>query len=126
VRGGEVMADLSVREMEEYVRERWERVVITQPTTVDFDGEWCLYLLGTGKRFIKETANECWQAAYDFTVEREEEIRQGGENIKQLEDLLSHRECLDHVECIRRRCWQARVLVHEQARLAELRKGWRG
>jgi len=66
-----------------------------------------------------------WSSAAEFTRQHEEEIRQVQEEVKGMSELLSKRHCLEHVECIRRRCWQARTLAARQAALAELKKGWK-
>jgi hypothetical protein len=72
--------------MEAYVRERWESVQCKQHERFHpaKDGTWVDYMIsanGLPHVACAGTAAEAWAAAYAFTVEREEEIREREEEI---------------------------------------------
>jgi hypothetical protein len=66
-------------QQEKYVRSRWVDV---------YDCGGCVYICGFHGRILftvsRPTSVEAWQAAYDFTVDQEEEIRQLEEEIAAL------------------------------------------
>ena len=119
---------------EEYVRQRWEREWIV------CDGSYRHYAKGT---VLLNWANHCFyefadfQAAYDFTIAREEQIRLVEEEIKAIEELIICTEPGDWIEgteppvyeCTQLpESWKPRlqrILAREQAALDELRKGFK-
>ena len=96
---------------EEYVRARWERVIVC-------DGSYRHYAKGT---ILLNWANHQfyefndWSAARDFTEQREREIAEVEEEIAWLSDGM---DCSDPDDEVGQR-----ILAVEQARLAELRRG---
>ena len=103
---------------EEYVRARWERVIVC-------DGSYRHYAKGT---ILLNWSNhqfyefKDFSAARAFTENREREIAEVEEEIAELE---SHILCYGNgsVEDERMICVYQRILAVEQARLAELRRG---
>ena len=115
------------KEHEEYVRSRWEWFasfdLSDEEDREDNDPEWlvqvCDASAGNPIEFYGATEAEAWSAAYAFTKEREEQIRQ-------IENCLILLECCDTEELNDQALadWQS-IIAREQAALAELRKGMR-
>jgi len=104
---------MTTAEMEQYIRSKWELVSRC-------DGSYRHYEMGTV--LIQDVHNhwfdfDSWQAAYDFTLAREEEIRQVEEEIKFLHELKSFGSWVEN-----HTGWQ-RILAREQAALADLKRG---
>ena len=126
-------ARMTTAEREKYVRERWEHVnwgasnyELTQFGVILYDDE-------DGTAFRKNSQASAWQAAYDFTLAREEEIRQVEEEIKWLGDhaeisesqqkLYRERGLVFSAEFLRQLDVAKRILTREQAALTDLKRG---
>jgi hypothetical protein len=73
-------AELTAQQMEEYVRSKWiDAVAFTMGPN-----PWTLRLPGCA-RYFDGTQNECWSAAYAFTIDREEEIEALEQDIEYIE-----------------------------------------
>jgi hypothetical protein len=113
---------MTTQEEREYVEARWESIdecgTKLAPIRIFFDG-----IPGHVDVF------KDWHAAYEFTVQRKEEIRQLTEEIRWLKWELENHEpaSLDEPQLIvlytRRLCAHSRSLAARQAVLAELRRG---
>jgi hypothetical protein len=117
------MADLTVAEMEAYMRERWKDIKVwvrdldsygTDQFNIEINSSTTL-----SRRWqeddTREGINKCWQAAYDFTRQREEAIRLMDEEISCL--CLGDHEMPHEV--------RNRIIAREQEALADLQRGWR-
>lgn len=101
---------------EEYVRQKWEHDAIRSRCYVNNRPFW-LYI---GEDFCTGPhANEqkAWLAAYNFTIAREEEIRQVEEEIQTIYWLMEH--CSNPTANGR----IFRILARETAALTELKRG---
>jgi len=130
-------------QQEEYVRARWERV-FDRETIVAGHG-WMVRLPIIWHKSLTDgyfkTKAAAWQAAYDFTVAREEEIRQLDEEICQMDDLSQMKR--QDIDCeidtaegydpswndnalvvyVRDLCEYSRTLARLQQALEDLEKG---
>ena len=114
------MNEARTNEQEKYCKERWEKAhePIIQRGLVGVD----IWLEGAKVyRFHADNRPAAWQAAYDFTLAREEQIREVEEEIEFLEfthnvarNQAYHHKWLESL---------VRILAREQAALAELKKG---
>jgi hypothetical protein len=107
-------------QQEEYVRARWERV-FDRETIVAGHG-WMVRLPIIWHKSLTDgyfkTKAAAWQAAYEFTVAREEEIRLLEEEIAEIEDDLGHlRENLTRLRGV-----YGRILARLQQALEDLAK----
>lgn len=105
---------------EKYVRQRYPEVRLSH----DFDG-WSIFLhegmcepIGVFRLASKAAAR---QAAYEFTLAREEAIRQVREEIAELQDDTSAYARGEYLGEVYRR-----ILAREQAHLDSLLVGWKG
>jgi c-di-AMP phosphodiesterase-like protein len=119
---------MTQQEQEAYVRARWGKVL---PQEMSFG---CLDIVGW-------SGEVNWQAAFDFTVAREEEIRQLNEEICQMDDLSQMKR--QDIDCeidtaegydpswndnalvvyVRDLCEYSRTLARLQQALEDLTKG---
>jgi hypothetical protein len=128
-----------MREMEEYVRERWLPESIRAYGWVDYHSTSFYQIkIGLGETTIfsgsiepLSSSPKGWKAAYDFTKEREEEIRQARADVREIEEWASswpgylgsgHPISLETTIIMIR---AHRTLAREKAHLAELLRGWR-
>ena len=130
---------------EQYVREKWGRELRVLPYGSGIDGDGYGLEFDQDHPIFVETYEELWSAA--FTEKREEQIRQMGEEIGQIEDLLwmtwseLSREMEDLIETtlserykshdylivkVRDICEYSRILAREQAALDDLQRGMKG
>jgi hypothetical protein len=132
---------MTQQEHEAYVRARWAQV--SAMPYMNAPDHLCVIVGGV--RFVNSVrgSSEAWQAVFDFTVAREEEIRQLGDEIEQMKDLAGMKrgdiDCeIDTAEgydpswndealvtYVRDLCEYSRTLARLQRDLAVLLKGWR-
>lgn len=107
-------------ENEEYVRSRWDPNLFNGGLYF-YEGARSYHLRLGSKRFeyTQKTKAECWSAAYAFTLEREEQIRQVEEEIALMEFIVQAQDEFNDIVAAKR------ILAREQAALAELKKGMR-
>jgi hypothetical protein len=129
------MTDMSEDErvvQEAYVRERWNNVGCKKNRVfADYFIPKARAILSGNSLCYNEA--QAWQAAYEFTLAHEEEIRKLEEEINWVERILpserSWEWCLQSSSQVAdyvRFCAQGyRILAREQAALAELKKGMR-
>ena len=108
------MHELTKAEKEAYVRGKWENVIVC-------DGSYRSYARGTvlfnwANHKFYEFAD--WDAAYAFTLAREEEVRQVEEEVALLKGWRYVQEGISPQA--------TRILAREQAALDELKRGMRG
>ena len=108
------MHELTTAEKEAYVRRVWENVIVC-------DGSYRSYARGTvlfnwANHKFYEFAD--WDAAYAFTLAREEEVRQVEEEVALLKGWRYVQEGISPQA--------TRILAREQAALDELKRGMRG
>ena len=125
---------MTQQKYEEYVRSKWKHVevhreLIAQGVNAGF--KWWILIVGVGRMNSCITEAAAWQAAYDFTVAREEEIRQLKAEIEALQrnsyagsDKFAEyiREEPNAAERIIHHCRLSRILARLQRDLAELTK----
>lgn len=101
----------SAGEMEAYVRERWESIA-TGAQALHLSN-YCASIVIWGYEFAN------WQATYDFTLAREQEIRLVEEEIGWVQSgmALSSTKYGPYDKAMQR------ILVREQAALTELKRG---
>lgn len=74
------MTEIDAKAAEEYVRAKWENIESCiaeedSPSRVD------IYLTRPAQHFVHQLLSDCWLAAYNFTLEREQAIREKQEEI---------------------------------------------
>lgn len=119
-------------ENERYVKERWDKAYepIVQRGLMGID----IWVEGSRTyRFHADNLPAAWQAAFDFTKAREEEIRQVEEEISwlterteispKLQELYDKRTWEFSAEFLKDKQTAKRILAREQAALAELQRG---
>ena len=125
---------MTQQEHEEYVRSKWKHVevhreLIAQGVNAGF--KWWILIVGVGRMNSCITEVAAWQAAYDFTVAREEEIRQLEREAVVMESKI-HWCTVPGAQPtqpswvvfeIRTLCAMCRTLARLQRDLAELTKG---
>jgi hypothetical protein len=121
---------MTAAKQEAYVRERWE-IGCTPPPSRHYSSK--LYsdpfklsaYVYLGPHRIQpggrnRTEADVWQLAYDFTIAREKQIAEVGEEITWLEGFSAFAEHSVYGPA------RERILARERAALAELRRGWKG
>jgi hypothetical protein len=82
-----------------------------------------VYLGRAYREFSGVNESAAWSAAAAFTRERLEAIRQLREEIAEQSSAFEKRHCFEHVQCIRRRARQARILSRLESELPRLSAG---
>jgi len=125
------MSDLTAAEKRAYVEERWERASVAHTRR---DGFYVI-LGGTWRPDDwRNTEEDAWVAAYDFTLQREEEIRLLRQEMNRVSSRMfeHHREVQVFVitgntggivDAVRAVCAYARMYQKQWAELATLRQG---
>lgn len=104
---------------EQRVRAAWQQILIGQPTTVDYDGEWVLLITIAGKRFIAGTKEECFELADAFTNDIKRQVAEVREEI-----MWQERDC-KCFEGFPRGVVCKRILARLQAHLDAISRGLR-
>jgi hypothetical protein len=116
------MADLTVAEMQEYVRNAWVWLQVreSEPFEGIPQGKWVVRIpLFPLSNVWFDCESEAWQAAYAFTKLQEEQIRLVEEEIATQSEFCRHGDECGLCEVV------ARTVGRLQAALAELQRGWR-
>ena len=115
------MHELTTAKKEAYVRSKW-RMVYYFPETPADEGYLLQIFKDNSMREIYEehsmSAEDAWDAAYAFTLAREEEVRQVEEEVALLKGWRYVQEGISPQA--------TRILAREQAALDELKRGMRG
>ena len=125
---------MNQQEQEAYVRARWKRAELYEGLIGEDEYEygWRVLIVGVGRMKACDTEAAAWQAAYEWTAAREEEIRQLRAEIEALqinsyagsdkfEDSIG--EGLNVARRTIHHCRLSRTLDRLQEALAELKKG---
>lgn len=103
------MSNPSTEAMEQYVRERWKNILVNRSVGIA--------LLDCGQTWGN------WQAAYNFTVQREREIAEKREEVALVKHQLS---IFEFVRLQNDAIVHRRILAVLESQLADLQSGMKG